>query len=144
MVLITRPTERPFVIDGAEYIKILDGAGHYIDLPGLTTTQRNALPADNGMMIYNTTTNQVEIYQNGAWGQAGGSQTPWVSDVDANGYSLSDALSVNVSTSIPTGKTVAIASGQFIQLLLPTEHYTNGIAIDGVLQVDGGFLLMGV
>ena len=33
----------------------------------LTTTQRNALTPTNGDMIYNTTTNQFEIYRNGAW-----------------------------------------------------------------------------
>ena len=36
-------------------------------LPRMTTTQRNALTAVNGMLIYNTTTNVVEAYENGAW-----------------------------------------------------------------------------
>ena len=36
-------------------------------LASLTTTQRNALTPTNGDMIYNTTTNQFEIYRNGAW-----------------------------------------------------------------------------
>ncbi len=36
-------------------------------LPRMTTTQRNALTAVNGMIIYNTTTNVVEAYENGAW-----------------------------------------------------------------------------
>jgi hypothetical protein len=35
----------------------------------LTTTQRDALTATNGMIIYNTTTTQVECYENGAWRQ---------------------------------------------------------------------------
>jgi len=33
----------------------------------LTSTERNALTAANGMVIYNTTNNKFEGYQNGAW-----------------------------------------------------------------------------
>jgi hypothetical protein len=36
-------------------------------VPRLTTTQRDALTAVNGMIIYNTTTNQFNFYENGAW-----------------------------------------------------------------------------
>jgi len=36
-------------------------------LPRLTTTQRNALTATNGMVIYNSTTTQLEAYENGSW-----------------------------------------------------------------------------
>jgi hypothetical protein len=39
--------------------------------PRLTTTQRNTIPASvlaNGAIIYNTTTNRFELYQNGQWG----------------------------------------------------------------------------
>ena len=142
---MSRPVARPYYLVGVETISILDGAGHYFELPSLTTAQRDALAPDNGMMIYNTTTSQIEAYQNGAWDVIGGGiDTPWTEDHDAGGYSLNNTLSVNVSTTIPAAKTVAIASGQFIQLLLPIEHYTNGIAIDGILQVDGGFLFVGL
>ena len=36
-------------------------------LANLTTTQRNALTAANGDMIYNSTANRIQAYQNGAW-----------------------------------------------------------------------------
>lgn len=36
-------------------------------LTRMTTTQRNALTATNGMVIYNTTTGQVEAYTGGSW-----------------------------------------------------------------------------
>lgn len=36
-------------------------------LPNLDTTARNALAASNGEMVYNTTDNRIQAYQNGAW-----------------------------------------------------------------------------
>ena len=36
-------------------------------LASFTTTQRDALTADNGDTIYNTTTNKFQGYANGAW-----------------------------------------------------------------------------
>ena len=43
------------------------GAGSYIQLPTMTTTQRNAISANNGMLVYNTTDNKFQGYENGAW-----------------------------------------------------------------------------
>ncbi len=36
-------------------------------IPRMTTTQRDALTAVNGMLIYNSTTNTFQKYENGAW-----------------------------------------------------------------------------
>jgi len=41
--------------------------GSYILIPSLTTTERNNLSASNGMLIYNTTDNKFQGYENGAW-----------------------------------------------------------------------------
>ncbi len=50
------------------FIWVRDGEGGYIKLPQLTTAQRNALVGVvNGFKIYNTSTNQAESYENGAW-----------------------------------------------------------------------------
>lgn len=38
-----------------------------VKLNSLTTTQRDALTPAEGMIIYNSTTSQVEVYQGGAW-----------------------------------------------------------------------------
>jgi len=36
-------------------------------VPRMTTAQRNALTPVNGMILYNTSTNQFNFYENGAW-----------------------------------------------------------------------------
>ena len=41
-------------------------------VPRMTTTQRNTLTAVNGMIIYNTTTNSFNFYENGTWKSGGG------------------------------------------------------------------------
>jgi hypothetical protein len=39
----------------------------FVQFGSLTTTERNALTAANGMVIYNSTTNRFQGYQNGSW-----------------------------------------------------------------------------
>jgi hypothetical protein len=39
----------------------------HMKLTGLTTTERDALIGANGMIIYNSTTNKFQGYENGAW-----------------------------------------------------------------------------
>ena len=50
----------------AESIKVASTTG-FMQLPQLTTTQRNALTAVNGMLIYNTTDSKLQGYEGGAW-----------------------------------------------------------------------------
>ena len=38
-----------------------------LKVASLTTTQRNALTAANGMIIYNSTDNKFQGYENGGW-----------------------------------------------------------------------------
>lgn len=43
------------------------GTASYIKVPVLTTTQRNALTPANGFLIYNSTDEKIQCYQNGSW-----------------------------------------------------------------------------
>ena len=45
------------------------GTAGSVKLPTLTTTQRNALSAANGTLVYNSTTSKIEAYAGGAWVQ---------------------------------------------------------------------------
>jgi hypothetical protein len=50
-------------ISGAASIE----ATSFIKVSPITTTARNALSASNGMIIYNSTDNKFQAYENGAW-----------------------------------------------------------------------------
>lgn len=63
----------PYVISSASYTQIdaqdgvrITGTGAF-RLPNLTTAQRDVLISSNGDMIYNTTDNKLQAYQNGVW-----------------------------------------------------------------------------
>lgn len=63
----------PYVISAASYVQLdaqdgvrITGGGAF-RLPNVTTTERDVLIASNGDMVYNTTDNKLQAYQNGAW-----------------------------------------------------------------------------
>jgi hypothetical protein len=125
-------------------------------LASFTTTTRNAIASPvNGDMIYNTTTNQLESYENGAWvataGTSGGgatsmntagntgtgsvtfaSETLTVTgttgqiDVDAAGFALSLSLDTDL-TGLTTINTHTIPSGTGTLAL--TTDYADGINV---------------
>jgi hypothetical protein len=41
--------------------------GQVLKVGSMTTTQRDALTAENGWIIYNSTLNKFQGYENGAW-----------------------------------------------------------------------------
>jgi hypothetical protein len=53
-------------LSAATAVRVVGGGS--FRLPSLTTTERNALIAVNGDMIYNSTLNKFQGYENGAWG----------------------------------------------------------------------------
>lgn len=68
--LIGNVTGSIFSDDSTRIIDGTDGsitAGSFVQFGSLTSAQRDALSAVNGMVIYNTSNNRFEGYQNGAW-----------------------------------------------------------------------------
>lgn len=59
------PTHALEVIGTAQATDVV--ATNTFQFPGLTTAERDALTAVNGMMIYNSDTNKFQGYENGAW-----------------------------------------------------------------------------
>lgn len=53
-------------IDVSAKLEISSTTGALL-LPRMTTAQRDALTAVNGMLIYNSNTNKIEGYENGSW-----------------------------------------------------------------------------
>lgn len=53
-------------IDAGAALEV-DGTTGGILFPRLTTTERDALTATNGLVIYNSTTNKLQVYAGGAW-----------------------------------------------------------------------------
>jgi hypothetical protein len=49
-----------------ETIKVNSTTG-FAQVPSLTTAQRDALTAANGMIVYNSSTNKFQGYENGGW-----------------------------------------------------------------------------
>lgn len=54
-------------LSSGDYTGTISIGAKAFSLPLRTTTQRNALSATNGMMIYNTTDNKFQGYANGVW-----------------------------------------------------------------------------
>jgi hypothetical protein len=92
--------------DAVEYVQFssafvnptFSGTGFML-IPKGTTAQRPVSPAD-GYMRYNTTTNQFEGYQAGAWGQLGGGATGGGGDT----VFVENARVVTTNYTIPVGK----------------------------------------
>ena len=60
-------------------------------LPRYTTTQRDALTAAAGMVIYNTTTTKIEAYHDSAWNTVHAGATPTISDFTNMAHDHGDA-----------------------------------------------------
>lgn len=84
--IVTAALMNTHVRDNTRYVKGLDGVptiesgliidntggDEYLQIPSLTTTERNNLTPVNGMVVYNETTNEFNKYENAGWKDLGG------------------------------------------------------------------------
>ncbi len=83
-------------------VTITDGAGHYLQVPKLTTAQRDALAPTKGMIIHNTTNGQFEWYQGEAWtGVIAQSLLTTQGDIIVRGVSAAERLAIGAKRFFP-------------------------------------------
>lgn len=116
------------------------GTGHAgIKLNSLTTTQRNALSAANGDLIYNTTDNLVEKYENSQWVDVSKSPATKIVAPSGSGFSAdyyTDGTTDNVEIQAAinalasTGGRVLIRAGTY-NIAASITIAKNNVTIEG-------------
>ena len=113
-----------------------DHAG--VKLLSLTTVQRDALTAANGMVIYNTTDNKIQARENGSWvdlSDVGSGASPWTTDSGVVNLNT-DGNSVTVGSNTLLGKLAIDGDADEIQLVIQ-GHSTQTSNIITAEQSDG-------
>ena len=88
----------------------------------MTTTQRNAISSPvNGDMIYNSTTNQLESYENNAWGATKGTSSGIANVVD----DTTPQLGGNLDVQIGKAATLTLGTNGTGDVLLGNFRFTN-------------------
>ncbi len=103
-------------------------------LASFTTTQRDAISSPvNGDMIYNSTLNQLESYENGSWGATAGS----------GGGGSGDITSVTVLAGTGLSGSTATTSGAHVQTLSVNASQTQITSVGTLtgLNVSGATVL---
>lgn len=125
------PTFQNLTLSGTDSIKV----------PAGTTAQRNGSPV-NGMLRYNSTTNQFEGYQNSAWGAlggGGGSSTTINNNADnrvITGSGTANTLEAEANLTYD-GSTLSIVGDVNVTGTTPTITIGDGGAENTALVFDG-------
>lgn len=104
-------------------------------LSRMTTAQKNALTAVNGMVVYDSTLNKFQKYENGSWQDTGGAGSSiWT---DEGAYYRPN----NVTNSGNTGFRIYDAGSSLLGQVAPTtgNNFGGGSCTDGtVLKINHG------
>ena len=122
------PTFQNLTLSGTDSIKV----------PAGTTAQRNG-SAVNGMLRYNSTTNEFEGYQKSAWGAIGGGRTTINNNADnriITGSGTANTLEAEANLTYD-GSTLSIAGDVNVTGTTPTITIGDGGAENTSLVFDG-------
>lgn len=127
-------------------------SGDYVSFPKLTTTERNTLTGvENGAIIYNTTTNEVELFNGTSWetiavlGDIANAGSLIVTPISVNTALVYGNLYVatnNITCTLPTAignkdKSIAVfRAGTNDVIITPTLSQTINGDTDGVTIVE--------
>ena len=131
--IVTAALMNAHVRDNTRYLKGLDGVptiesgviidntggDEYLQIPSLTTGERNALTPVNGMMVYNETTAEFNKYEGSAWlNFSGGGITTITFIIDGGGAVITTGqkghLEIPFACTIQRATTLADQSGSIV------------------------------
>lgn len=107
-------------------VEFATSGNEYLKLASLTTTERNALTAANGMIIYNETTGVINSREGGAW----------VTSTSGTVVNASESAAGKVEISTPTENAAATSAGGSGALLVP--HVADMVQVSGDSGVTAG------
>lgn len=117
-----------------------------IRIPRLTTGQRDLLTPADGMMIYNTTLNQFQFYENGAWvglSPDSGSIKGWVNFNGIGVVAIIDSFNVDSVTDNGVGDYTITWDTDFASTDYVLTGATEEAARKGMVVVKAGGLVVG-
>jgi hypothetical protein len=122
---------------------LTSAAGNYLRLPALTSTQRDAITPAAGMMLFNSTSNQIERYQsswNGIATSGANSDITSLASIGATGIGSSPGTALLLKATAPA-TAASTATGASLSLIASnaTAGNTNsGAAAGGAVVITSG------
>jgi len=110
----------------------------FIQTGSFTTAERDALTGAEGMIIYNSTTNQLESYENSAWGATGGAgggsignftfASSIVDTDDSSGIVITPAVTMSSDLTVENDLVVSntVTAGKFVSTGTETPEISAG------------------
>lgn len=134
---------------------VFGGVGAFMIIPRLTTTQRASLTAQDGGIIYNTSTSKFEGYVSGSWVDLGASSgigavvddtTPQLGgNLDLNGKTINGTGNIDI-TGIATVTELKVGTGVTINagIITATNGFHSGIGTAVQITTVGDQLIFTV